>query len=267
MFYILTLLFSISNKWDYDKGGSNWNNLCKKGLHQSPINIVNNIVKQQGLDHHLQFHFENNQIEYFNNGIYLEYEPIQENSLGYFTYHTSKYFIQQFHFHSVSEHTIHSNHYPLEIHLVGKTESNQLGVLAILMKEGKNRLLLEKIGWSRDISSLPQPLCQDNKLLRPCQKSDDHNKYKIMGKIKTLIDFSYLNGLLSDKSFYHYKGSLTTPPCTENVDWFILKDIMEIETNQLNYYTQLLNNNPLLKDNHYHNNRHIQPLNGRNIEK
>ena len=263
MLYCLFLVLTLGNNWDYNKEGEDWDNICNKGINQSPINIFK---KKKEENHKLNFYFTDATVEYFNNGIYLEYEPIYKNSLGYFTYDNLQYYVQQFHFHSISEHTINNKYYPLELHIVGKTNTNKLGVVSILLDLGKKNNLLNDIGWSIKISSLQMPLCKDIKIIRPCTIKDDHNKYYITNKLSIYIKFSKLIELLHNKLFYHYKGSLTTPPCTENVDWFILNNILYLDKIQLSYYTKLLNNNPLLKTNHYHNNRHIKPINNRNID-
>lgn len=40
-------------------------------------------------------------------------------------------------------------------------------------------------------------------------------------------------GLKASPGFYHYQGSLTTPPCTENVNWFLFKDVLTISEGHL----------------------------------
>lgn len=54
-----------------------------------------------------------------------------------------------------------------------------------------------------------------------------------------------------NKSYYHYLGSLTTPPLTENVEWYILKNPVQVSKNQIKKFQEFYD----------HNNRNIQSLN------
>ncbi|MFQ5583851.1 MAG: carbonic anhydrase family protein, partial [Calditrichia bacterium] len=54
---------------------------------------------------------------------------------------------------------------------------------------------------------------------------------------------------------YRYSGSLTTPPCSEGVQWLVLKDSIEMSAAQIAAFAPILN----------HNNRPLQPVNARNI--
>ena len=262
--YLIYFITNV-NAWNYDNGGKDWKHLCNLGENQSPININDNhnLINR---NKHPKFNFKNNFVEYFNNGIYLEYSPLAKDSLGYFSYQNNKYFIQQFHYHSVSEHSLNNKRYPLELHMVGKDDKNQLSVISILFKIGKDNTFLNKIGWDKKIKDLSMPLCRDNKILRPCTVNDPINHFVIQQKREKQINIEYLNELLNKKRFYHYIGSLTTPPCTENINWLIVNKPIEITQQQLCYYNKLLNKDQLLKKNHFHNNRDIQNTNGRIID-
>ena len=56
-------------------------------------------------------------------------------------------------------------------------------------------------------------------------------------------------------SVYHYSGSLTTPPCSEVVSWFVLKEKIQLSADQLSQFEAILDNNF----------RNVQNLNGRKI--
>ena len=59
--------------------------------------------------------------------------------------------------------------------------------------------------------------------------------------------------LPEDKSYYHYMGSFTTPPCTEGVKWFILSTPVELSSEQIDAFRAIYDGN----------NRPVQPLNDR----
>ena len=72
-------------------------------------------------------------------------------------------------------------------------------------------------------------------------------------KIDAITDIDKM--IPENKSFYHYLGSLTTPPLTENVEWYLMKAPLEVSQAQFAAFKKL----------YAHNNREIQPLNDRKI--
>jgi len=67
------------------------------------------------------------------------------------------------------------------------------------------------------------------------------------------IDLSSL--FPSDKTYYNYSGSLTTPPCSEVVNWYVLKNLVTASKEQIELLSIILKNNF----------RPVQPINGRII--
>jgi carbonic anhydrase len=64
-------------------------------------------------------------------------------------------------------------------------------------------------------------------------------------------------GLLPrDASYYTYMGSLTAPPCSEGVTWFVLKTPMDISAEEISAFAKL----------YPHDVRPPQPLNGRVVK-
>ena len=61
--------------------------------------------------------------------------------------------------------------------------------------------------------------------------------------------------LPSTKSSYRYDGSLTTPPCSEGVKWFVLTTPIELSEAQIAAFTAIVHGN----------NRPVQPLKGRKL--
>ena len=56
-----------------------------------------------------------------------------------------------------------------------------------------------------------------------------------------------------ETQYYHYNGSLTTPPCNESVAWFVMKTPMEVSVGQVSSFTAVMHQNA----------RPVQPLHGR----
>lgn len=123
-----------------------------------------------------------------------------------------KYKLHSFHFHLYSEHRLQNRQYPMELHLVHKNlnkddHENENLVIGILFDyiDGK-----------------------ENKFLKDINLADET-------KIKSA---SILNLINKDDTFYYYKGSLTTVPCTENVNWIVFKDVRSMSYNQFKKFKE-----------------------------
>ncbi|MEJ8859292.1 carbonic anhydrase family protein [Variovorax robiniae] len=130
----------------------------------------------------------------------------------------------QFHFHAASEHTINGEHAPLEGHFVFKAADGRLAVVGVMYRPGAANALAGRV-------------------LQAISKSK-----------KGELPSSDISSLLPrNKAYYHYLGSLTTPPLAENVEWYVLKEPVSMSEAQLDEFRK-----------HYpHNNRKIQELNNR----
>lgn len=111
----------------------------------------------------------------------------------------------QFHYHAPSEHTIDGYLYDLELHIVHKNDSaGELSVIGIFfdMKKGGNKT---------------NPFLEEY--------LDGHLKPDAQGGWKSpKIDVKKLVDGLNNRKIYHYDGSLTTPPCSEIVQWIVVDD-------------------------------------------
>lgn len=112
------------------------------------------------------------------------------------------YSLVQLHFHTPAEHMLHSKRYPLVAHLVHGTRDNQFAVLGVMFKEGEANEALEPI-----IEAL---------------EAD--------GKDVTL-DVSQM--VPDDLDIWRYMGSLTTPPCTEGVNWHVADEVLTASPEQI----------------------------------
>jgi len=109
-----------------------------------------------------------------------------------------KYALRQFHFHRPSEETVNGRTLDMTLHLVHMDENGKLAVVAVLLQEGKDNALVREL-WN----DLPR----------------EKEKEELFETVQ--IDIS--TTLPSDRSYYTFSGSLTTPPCSEDVTWFVLK--------------------------------------------
>ena len=200
------------------------------GKRQSPVNIIDiNTLPTKQTKNPLNLLYspktELNQI--VNNGYSIQFNFEKGDSIQY---HNDTFHLAQIHFHEPSEHTINGIRYPLEIHLVHANKTNEYTVMAVLAQEGQESQLFEFLQSFLPIKE---------------------------GKTKEIHQSLDLASLFpKNKNFYSYGGSLTTPPCSENVKWVIFKEPIIVSVEEV---IKLKNNMP--KDNY----RNEQPLNNRLI--
>lgn len=220
-------------QWSYDgkTGPTHWseiapdNKSCALGHEQSPINIeaatTDKTLPQ------LHFHYQPAALKIINNG-----HTVQVNipAGSFLEIADKRYQLVQFHMHTPSEESIHGKHFPLVAHLVHQDETGKLVVVAIEFKIGENNAELMRV-----IQHLPR------------EKSDEQRFAEV------LIDPA---GLLPRKTgYYTFTGSLTTPPCSEGVTWFVLKQPQTLSRMEWRNLHSVVGDNA----------RPIQPLNDRKI--
>jgi len=198
---------------------------CKLGKHQSPIDIRS--AKSADLPA-IAFHYEPAPLDVIDNGhtIQVNYAPGSWIDVG-----GTRYDLVQFHFHKPSEEKIDGNAHAMVAHLVHRNAAGKLAVVAVLLDGG---------GASATIGTIWKHL--------PTEKE----KEAVLLDVK--IDASAL--LPKDRGYYTFEGSLTTPPCSENVTWLVLKEPLRIEDAEIAAFGRIY---PM-------NARPTQPVNDRPIE-
>jgi carbonic anhydrase len=216
--------------WDYSeaKGPSHWGELklefapCKNGHHQSPIDIRN---PQKAELPPIQFDYKPSVLDIIDNGhtIMINYAPGSFISVG-----GKKYELKQFHFHRPSEEKINGKGGAMTIHFVHADQEGRLAVVAVLLERGQGNSLVDEL-WSH----LPK----------------EKEKEEVLNNVK--IDAAAL--LPADRGYYTFSGSLTTPPCSEDVTWFVLKHSVSVSDAEIEQFSKLYRNDA----------RPTQPLNDR----
>lgn len=204
---------------DYSKQDE-W--IVTAGEMQSPINITSSDVTPMMDEGRLDLNY-NDQISYVEDTEH----GIQVGASGVAQINGRRFELEQIHFYSISEHTINDESFPLEAHFVHKSQDGRLAVIAVLFKEGESNESFQSI-------------------LDQIKKDEKH-------EITFNLDLTEL--MPESKNYYHYLGSLTTPPLTENAEWYIFSQQVELSKEQIEKFQAF-----------YHdNNRNLQPLNGRTI--
>ncbi|WP_456458531.1 carbonic anhydrase [Nitratifractor sp.] len=225
-----------SIRWGYTAEGApeHWGDLapefymCKEGKNQAPIDILIDKAYATTLKP-IQFHYYAASNEVLNNG-HTEQVNIQSGS--YIVVDGMKFELKQFHFHTPSENTINGRSFPLEAHFVHLDKEGNIAVVALMFEYGNSNKVLEKI-WS----VMPEKEGKKSLTL----SGDDIEKL-----------------LPKDRSYYRFNGSLTTPPCSEGVRWFVLKTPVKVSREQVEKFAKIMK---------YPNNRPVQPINARVILK
>ena len=163
-----------------------------------------------------------------NNGHTVQASVAQENAPS-ITLDNKQFYLKQFHFHTPSEHTFKRQHYPLEIHFVHQSPGKALAVVAVMVNEGEANPALAPIVEKK------LTVGQKEKLAQPLD-------------IQALIP--------KEMARFRLNGSLTTPPCSENVAWTIFKAPIQASKAQI----------AAIEEMEGKNNRPTQPLNQRDVE-
>lgn len=198
---------------------------CKLGKHQSPIDIHG--AKTANLPA-IKFNYQPTPLAVIDNGhtIQVNYAPGSWIDVG-----GTRYDLVQFHFHKPSEEKIDGKSHAMVAHLVHKNADGKLAVVAVLLDAGGSSATIDTI-WK----NLPK------------------EKERQVVVAQTNIDASTL--LPKDHAYYTFQGSLTTPPCSEDVTWLVLKTPMRISDDEVARFASIY---PM-------NARPTQPLNHRLIE-
>ena len=197
--------------WSYTgpAGAENWGSLspdyaaCSDGRMQSPIDIVD-AVPAKGPD--LIFDYKPSPLKIVNNGhtVQANYAPGSVLTVAGRTFN-----LLQFHFHAPSEHAIAGARAPMEVHFVHADADGSLAVIGVMMQAGGHNDPLASVFANMPEEAGPEVEIAD-----------------------TTIDASAM--LPSEAGAYsHYKGSLTTPPCSEGVNWFVMAKGIEVSAEQI----------------------------------
>ena len=227
--------------WSYidgPGGPENWGNLskdnlaCLKGKTQSPINInIDRAVKAELAP--LEFLYRPSQLSILDNGHTIMVNYGEGSNL---IADGRQFRLVQFHFHKPSEEAINGERTDMVAHLVHQHHDGGLAVVAVLMTT-KPPVVSKKSWWGSEE-------LKDNALIQTLW----NNAPLVKGKAENpgvTIDVNQI--LPTDKSYFTYMGSLTTPPCSENVLWYVMKTPIYVGEEQVKNFDRIypMNARPL----------------------
>ena len=201
--------------WSYGgtSGPQAWGRLkpeysaCAVGRRQSPIDIRDGIALD--LDP-LHFDYQPGSFSITDTGhtVQVKVAPGNAIELG-----GRRYALQQFHFHRPSEERINGRQFEMDVHLVHQDAEGRLAVVALLLERGAAQPLLQTL-WKH----------------LPLEKQQEV-------AVPAAIDLNQL--LPADRRYYAYMGSLTTPPCSEGVQWLVMQQPLTLSAPQIDAFSRL----------------------------
>lgn len=216
--------------WGYTghAGPEHWGSLsskyktCSTGQTQSPINLT---PSEGATVEPILFDYQASPLSIIHNGhtVQVSYQPGSTITIA-----GKRYELLQFHFHTPSEHRLNGNRSEMEVHFVHRSKDGQIAVVGVLMNAGAFNVSLAEI-WKH----------------MPARESAEQIYRNVMINAADLLP--------KRKKYFRYMGSLTTPPCSEGVHWYVLDTPITVGESQAKRFSNAVGNNA----------RPIQTLNNR----
>jgi carbonic anhydrase len=199
--------------------------LCAEGTRQSPIDLTApdtveaTAVARDYEPASLSVVRKEHVVDLLDNGHTIQVSYDEGSTL---TLEDTDYELVQYHFHMPSEHTVDGRHSALELHLVHQSAAGELAVIGVLVDEG-------------EYNPIAAPLVES----LPAQPGDTVHLEHVTFEIDELLP--------DDPRYYRYEGSLTTPPCTEGVQWLVMVGHGHAASEQLARFAAVMpdNNRPV----------------------
>ena len=225
-------------RWGYsgNRGPENWGEMsdgyaaCSAEGEQSPVAIdTGSAARGEGGAEELSFAYGHEQIHSANTGLFAKVKYPEGQSR--IRLRGREYTLIEIHSHTPGEHTIDGRSFPMEMHMVHQSPSGELAVAGVLFETGRVNPAVRQF-----IDAVP---------IRAGTESHPDSTLDLSGLLP------------SQDSYYSYPGSLTTPPCSENVRWLVMADIQEAGRAQIDRVSALTGGRA--------NNRPVQPLGERTV--
>jgi carbonic anhydrase len=223
--------------WDYEgpRGPEHWSALdpayapCNTGREQSPIDIRATTNAELPV---LRFDYRTHALEGLtDNGKTIRVNYHAPRNDNFLIVGADRYRLTQFHFHRPSEELVNGKRYDMVLHLMHEASDGRVAGVAVFLTSGKANATIQRI-W-------------------------DHMP-KVVGGEESVpaVDIDPGRMLPRGAAYYMYSGSLSAPPCTEGVTWFVLKTPVEISDAQIATFAKR----------YPHDVRPVQALNGRVVK-
>ena len=205
--------------WGYAgaSGPASWGGACNTGQRQSPIDIKGGLAVDL---EPVQFAYQGSRFGVVDNGHTVQVNMAAGNHI---VLGGRRFDLQQFHFHRPSEERIDGRQFEMSVHLVHKDDQGRLAVVTVLLDKGPISV---------------QPVVQKVWNNLPLERGEE-------AVARTPLDLNEL--LPADRKYYTYMGSLTTPPCSEGVQWVVMRQPVTVTAEQIELFARIypMNSRPL----------------------
>ncbi|CAG8981221.1 hypothetical protein HYALB_00013869 [Hymenoscyphus albidus] len=195
------------------------NKACGQGKNQTPIDITGNSTRTQSSSDYVLKYCKIKNVPYLNthHTAQVQVDGVTD-STNTLTFANKTYNLLQFHFHVPSEHRINGEYFPMEVHFVHRSADGALAV----------------VGYAIQVGRTNHPLLG-----------------AVLGKIKQVaetdakstlasLDLSTITTNFAKNNVFRYSGSLTTPPCTEGIEWIVSTEAITIDVPTFNEVKKVL---------------------------
>jgi carbonic anhydrase len=235
---ILSVSYAENADWDYhgDTAPAHWSSLtsdyalCNSGKNQSPIDIDPKTARNANKQGLIFNYGRLDAVKMSNTGKQLQIDVAKGASIKI---EGIEFELQQMSFHIPSEHTYNQQHFPMEIQFLHQSKAGDIAYVSLMVALGKSSRTLRKLQ-----QQLPMNAGESKQLTANALRNLE-KKQKVT-------------------NYYRYSGSLTSPPCSEGVRWFIMNKPSRISQRHYQTFKQALQQN---------NNRPIQALHARTVLK
>jgi carbonic anhydrase len=224
-------------EWDYaDLGPDRWPELVPEfcaGQAQSPVDIDTGAAAGAHAPGLRLVYARAARLEIVNTG-----ETVRADlpaGAGHLLLDGERFELLQFHFHTPSEHELDGRRFALELHLVHQSAAGALAVVGAVVERGASHAVLDRV-----FRNLPE-----------------------IGETEPVVvrGFRLRRLVPARPEAFHYVGSLTTPPCTEEVSWFVRAKVIQMSRRQIADFRRIFSGDEFPDG----NSRPAQPQGGRTV--
>ncbi|KAJ3159058.1 hypothetical protein HDU86_001957 [Geranomyces michiganensis] len=227
----------VTNELAFGYSGPNgpvtWPGMCKTGKNQSPIELLDSKLLQPPSLANMSYQLKSTALGFKNLGHTVQVDFQSASRMGFNALCGTQFDLKQLHFHMPSEHRKKGQMSVMEMHMVHKSTEGEIAVVGVLFELGEFDATQTK-------KSFLSPLTAALRAIRSANSATVVNTFK----------FEALLPILRKSKNWIYMGSLTTPPCTENVRWYVMDTTMAISPAEFNAFKEIIkfNSRPVMSN-------------------